>query len=188
VRPYRTILCSGEHQRLWALRQPPLNFGPLFEYPPPLGGNPPQKRWRHFIDHLLELGEDSFDLLVIDTVMCFLPAAPNNPHALRRALNEFRVIAGLPAAILLLHQTSAVRDGSRTRGPLTAFADILIDMQVPAGDRFTHRRPFFGVGRYPGTLQHLAAELTPQGTDYLLLPDDSPHPSPAPVFDTVLLL
>ena len=61
-------------------------------------------RWRHFIDHLLELTEYSFDLLVIDTVMSFLPAAQNNSRGLSKALHELRVVAGLPAGILLLHR------------------------------------------------------------------------------------
>jgi AAA domain-containing protein len=171
VRPGRTILCSEENDTLWALRQPPLDFGLQLEYHRPIGGNPSPRRWRRFIDHLLGLAEDSFDLLVIDTVMSFLPAAQNNPPALRKALNELRVVSHLPAGVLLLHQTSAARSRARARGPLTAFADILIDMHVPPGDRFTRRRHFHGVGRYPGTLQHVAAELNPEGTDYLLLPD-----------------
>src|SRR5207249_1818821 len=98
--------------------------------------------------------------------------AQNNPRALRQALNELRVVAHQPAGVLLLHQMCAARNRRRARGPLTAFADILIDMQVPpaAGDRFTRRRDFTGVGRYPGTLRHVRAELNPEGTDYLLLP------------------
>ncbi len=75
VRPGRTILCSEENVSLWALRQPPLDFGPQLEYHRPIGGNPTPGRWRRFIDHLLELAEGAFDLLVIDTVMSFLPAA-----------------------------------------------------------------------------------------------------------------
>jgi len=118
VRPGRTILCSEENKTLWALRQPPLDFGPQLEYHRPLGGNPSPGRWRRFIDHLLELPEDSFDLLVIDTVMPFLPAAQNNPSALRKALHELRVVADLPAGVLLLHQTCAARSGSRARGLL----------------------------------------------------------------------
>src|SRR5437660_7418022 len=180
VRPGRTILCSEENGSLWALRQPPLDFGPQLEYHRPMGGNPSPRRWRRFIDHLLGLGEGSFDLLVIDTVMSFLPAAQNNPAALRKALNELRVVAGLPAGILLLHQMCASRGRSRARGPLTAFADILIDMQIPPGDRFTRRRHSSGVGRYPGTLQYVAAELNPEGTDYLLLPDTPPEAALAP--------
>ena len=145
------------------------------EYHRPIGLNPSAGRWRRYIDHLLDLPQDSFDLLVIDTVMSFLPAAQNNPGGLRKALNELRVIADLPAGVLLLHQTSAARTRSRARGPLTAFADILIDLQAPGGDRRLRRRDVHGVGRYPGTLEHVAAELNPEGTDYLLLPDGPPE-------------
>src|SRR5437899_6433156 len=109
VRPGRTILCSEENDTLWALRQPPLDFGPQLEYHRPLGGNPSPGRWRRFIDHLLGLAEDAFDLLVIDTVMSFLPAAQHNPSALRKALNELRVVSGRPAGVLLLYQACAAR-------------------------------------------------------------------------------
>src|SRR6202022_2509590 len=155
------------------------------EFHRPLGGHPTPRRWRRFIDHLLGLSEDSFDLLVIDTVMNFLPAAENNPRALRKALHELRVVGARPTGVLLLHQTCAARSRSRARGPLTAFADILIDMQMPPGDRFTRRRHFHGVGRYPGTLQQVAAELNPDGTDFLLLPDAPPEAALAPALETL---
>jgi hypothetical protein len=185
VRRGRTILCSEENATLWALRQPPLDFGPRLEYHRPISCDPSPGRWRRFIDHLLGLGEGSFDLLVIDTVMSFLPAAPNTPRALRKALNELRVVGNLPAGVLLLHQTGAARGRSRARGPLAAFADILLDMQMPPGDRFSRRRHFDGVGRYPGTLQHVAAELNPEGTDYLLLADEPPGAANAVSLETV---
>src|SRR5262249_34882140 len=89
------------------------------------------------------------------------------------------------AGVLLLHQASAAGGRSRPRGPLRAFADILIDMQVPPGDRFTRRRHFCGVGRYPGTLQYVAAELNPEGTDYLLLPDEPPETAPTAALETL---
>ncbi len=113
-------------------------------------------------------------MLVIDTVMSFLPAAQNTPGALRKALNEQRVVCGMPTGVLRPHQACASRSRTRARGPLTAFADILIDTQVPSGDRFSRRRHISGVGREPGTLQHVAAELNAEGTDYLLLEDDPP--------------
>ncbi len=185
VLPGRTILCSEENHLLWELRQPPLDFGSQLEYHRPRCLNTTPGRWRRFIDHLLELGLDSFDLLAIDTVMSFLPTAQNNPRGLLKALKELRVVAGLPAAVLLLHQTYAARSRFRARGPLTAFADILIDMQVPAGDRFSRRRHFHGVGRYPGTLQYAAAELNPEGTDYRLLSDDPKERSQPPSLETV---
>lgn len=154
---------------------------PQLEFHHPLGANPSPGRWRRFIDHLLELEEDYFDLLVIDSVMSFLPAAQNNPRGLRWALNELRLVAGLPAGVLLLHQASAVRSRLRARGPLTAFADILIDMQAPPllapfGREITsgaaRRRHFYGVGRYRNIPAHVAAELNADGTDYTLLPDE----------------
>ncbi len=48
-------------------------------------------------------------------------------------------------------------------------------MQMPPGDRFTRRRHFSGVGRYPGPLQHVAAELNPEETDYRVLADGRPR-------------
>jgi hypothetical protein len=54
---------------------------------------------------------------------------------------------------------------SKLRGPLAAYADILIDMRVQPGDTFTCRRHFDGFGRYPGTIQHVAAELNAEGAD-----------------------
>jgi hypothetical protein len=185
VRPGRTILCSEENPTLWALRQPPLDLGPRLEFHHPQGRNLTRGRWRRFIDHLLELTEDPFLLLVIDTAMSFLPAAQNNPRRLRWALEELRVVAGMPASVLLLHQASAARSGHRARGPLRAFADILIDMDMPPGDRFTRRRRFCGVGRYPGTLQYVAAELNPEGTDYRLLADGPPEAAPAPSLEAL---
>jgi hypothetical protein len=185
VRPGRTIVCSEENDRLWALRQPPLDFGSQLEFHQPLCGNPTWGRWRRFIDHLLGIGEGKFDLLVIDTVMSFLPAGQNNPGTLRKALNELRIIGNMNVAVLLLHQSSTARSRSRARGPLTAFADILFDMQIPPGDPFTRRRHFHGVSRYPGTLAHAVAELSPEGTDYLLLPDAPTEPALAPALETL---
>src|SRR5437879_4519842 len=72
VQPGRTIVCSEENGVLWSLRQPPLNFGSQVEYDRPIGANPTPRRWRRYIDHLLDLPPDSFDFLVIDTVMSFL--------------------------------------------------------------------------------------------------------------------
>jgi hypothetical protein len=144
-----------------------------------------RSRSRPFIDHLLDFADGAFDLLVIDTVASFLPAAENNPRALRRALNELRVVSGMPAGVLLLHQAPRPRGGPQARGPLRAFADILIDMEAPRGDRLSRRRIFSGVGRYPGTLQYVAAELNAEGTDYLPVADDLPEVTLSQTLETV---
>jgi hypothetical protein len=124
VRPGRTIVCSEEHDLIWALRQPPLDFGPQVEFHRPLGGNPTWRRWRKFIDHLLELGLDYYDLLVIDTLMTFLPSPQSNPMRLRRWFNELRVIADYPAGVLTcirLARLAAARAPAASRGPLQIF-------------------------------------------------------------------
>ncbi|MBI3407936.1 MAG: AAA family ATPase [Planctomycetes bacterium] len=190
VRPGRTLLWSEESLGLWSLRQPPLDFGSELKYHDPTGAYSVRGSWRCFIDHLNDLGKDCYDLVVIDTVMTFLPSARNNYRRLGRALDDLRLVAYQSAGILLLHQACTVRTRSRTRCPLTALADIIIDMHIPHGSRFSRRRQFHGVGRYPGTLQHVAAELNPEGTDYLLLPDDElnangPDGSLGPALETL---
>jgi hypothetical protein len=72
---------------------------------------------------------------------------------------------------------------------LAAFADIVIELSFPrhqsrhaasaqaAGALPTRRRIFTGVGRYPGTLESVTAELNAAGTDYVLV-EDTVAPSP----------
>jgi hypothetical protein len=182
VRSGRTMLCSEENKELWALRQPPLDFGAALQFCQPIGNPPTRRAWRRFTEYLLghEFGEiESFDLLVIDTVLSFLPPVERNRAALRRMLEELRLIASSGVGVLLLNQSRAV---SR---PLAAFVDILLEMRVPRGDRGTRRRHFDGVGRYPSTLQHVFAELNAEGTDYLMLRDPILESAPSPVLETV---
>jgi hypothetical protein len=179
VYPGKTVLCSEENQRLWAMRQPPLDFGPELIFHRPYGDCPKRGRWKRFIDDLGELSfqDNPFDLLVIDTAMNFLPLADRNKRTLRWALSELGLVARLPAGVLVLNQR---RNAHR---PLAAFADIVIEMAVPGGLGVTRRRTFTGVGRYPDALQIVTAELNLEATDYILLPD-SPASRP-PLLDTL---
>jgi hypothetical protein len=185
VHPGRTILCSEEDDLLWSLRQPPLDFGSQLEYHRPISIEGTFEEWRNYVDYLLELGHDSYDLFVIDTVMSFLPASQNSARAMLRALEELRVVCGKMVGVLLIHQSNTARNRTRARGPLTSFADILIDMSIPGNDRFTRRRCFNGVGRYPGTPQRVVADLNPEGTDYVLLPDDVLQMAAGPSLEVV---
>jgi hypothetical protein len=179
VSPGKTVLCSEENDGLWALRQPPLDFGPdlLFHAPP--GDCPSRGRWKRFIDDLLELSfrPDPFDLLVIDTAVRFLPLGERNKKTLAWALSQLSLVARLPAGVLILNQSRNVQR------PLAAFADIVIEMAIPRGSAPTRRRTFTGVGRYPGTLEAVSAELNSEGTDYRVLPAGTP-PCP-PLFATL---
>src|SRR5206468_1640876 len=125
--------------------------------------------------------EDRFDLLVIDTAATFLPLADRNARFRRWAFSQLDLVANFPAGVLILNQSRNVHR------PLAAFADIVIEMEIPRGLGVTRRRTFTGVGRYPGTLQTATAELNPEGTDYVLLPDiPPPHPPLLATLQTLL--
>jgi hypothetical protein len=180
VFPGKTVVCSEENDALWALRQPPLDFGPDLLFHEPEIGPPSRGRWRRFIDDLIKLRfrEGPFDLLVIDTAVRFLPLGERNKKAVARALAELSVVAGFPAGVLILNQSRNVQR------PLAAFADIVIEMAVPRGAAPpTRRRTFTGVGGYPGTLGVVSAELNAEGTDYGVLAG-GPPPGP-PLFATL---
>lgn len=167
VWPGPSVLCSEESRCLWALRQPPLDFGPDLMFHQPMGPIPMRKNWRDFIDDLLNLDDGAFDLLVIDTAVAFLPLAYRNARVLRWGLCQLSYVAARPAAVLVLNQSRNVHR------PLAAFADIVIEMTIPrsAGNTPTRRRTFTGVGRYPETMQSMTADLNAEGTDYVASPD-----------------
>jgi hypothetical protein len=183
VYPGKTILCSEENERLWTLRQPPLDFGPELIFHKPAGPCPARGPWKRFIDDLFNLSfrENPFDLLVIDTAVSFLPLAHRNARLVRWAIAQLRLVAGFPAGVLVLNQSRTMHR------PLAAFADIVIEMAIPRGLGVTRRRLFTGVGRYPETLQTASAELNPEGTDYVLLADSpAPHPPLLTTLQTLL--
>jgi hypothetical protein len=106
--------------------------------------------------------------LVIDTAVRFPPLGERNKKTLGWALAQLSLVAGSPAGVLILNQSRNVQR------PLAAFVDIVIEMAIPRGLSPTRRRTFTGVGRYPGTLGAVRAELNAGGTDYVLLPDGAP--------------
>jgi hypothetical protein len=195
VQPSKTVLCSEENRHLWSLRQPPLDFGPELLFFCPVGDCPSRRSWRHYIDELIGFidTDDFFNLLVIDTAVRFIPLAVRNPRPLRWALAKLALVARFPAGVLILNQSRNVHR------PLAAFADIVIDMSMPrrhprcprSGNAATaienadavepagtRRRIFTGVGRYPGTLRSVTAELNADGTDYVLAEASPPPPNP----------
>jgi hypothetical protein len=170
VSPGKTVLCSEENDALWALRQPPLDFGPDLLFHTPVGDRPSRGRWKRFIDDLVELSfrDDPFELLVIDTAVRFLPRNERNRKTLAWALAQLALVADAPAGVLILNQSRNLQR------PLAAFADIGIEMALPRGAARTRRRTFTSIGRYPGTLEAVSAELNAEGTDYRVLPDGTP--------------
>jgi hypothetical protein len=183
VSPGRTVLCSEENRCLWALRQPPLDFGPELLYHTPLEGCPTRGRWKRFIEDLYTFAfeDDCFELLVIDTAINFLPLFERNQRVLRWALSLLREVTSFPVAVLVLNQKRNLHH------TLAALADIVVEMAIPRGAGETRCRTFTSVSRYPGALPTTTAELNAESTDYLLLPDSPPPPPPLlPIVQTLL--
>lgn len=204
VYPAKAIVCSEENSALWALRQPPLDFGADLLFHCPVGPIPSRGRWKRFFNDVLALcfPDPNYDILVIDTAVNFLPLTDRNKRTLRWAISTLCDFAQIPLAVLVLNQSRNVHR------PLAASADIVIEMTVPrtcsppshrekatsscslpspsgraVGGDGNRRRTFTGVGRYPGTLQSVTAALNAEGTDYVLL-DANPTPH-APLFCTL---
>src|SRR5262249_35118713 len=176
VEPGQAVLCAKENRHLWALRQPPFDFGSNLIFHRPGGECPSRGRWKRFIDDLFELWfqPDPAALLVIDTAVSFMPLADRNKRVLRWALGQLSLVADSPAGVLVLNQSRNVHR------PLAAFADIVIEMEIPRGDPLTRRRTFTGLGRYPETLQAAIAELTSDGPDSFPPPEAPAPPPPLP--------
>ena len=124
------------------------------------------------------------DLLVLDTMMSFLPSSQND-------LVRLQMVRGpeadrrYPAGVLILHQACTARGRAgalRVRG---ALADILIDMSAPSADLASRRRRFSGVGRDPGTLQNVEGELNAEGTDYVQVAEATPIQGLGPSLETL---
>jgi hypothetical protein len=181
VRSGGAIVVSEEEPPMWARRQATLDFGPrVCFFCRPFTGTPSLRRWRRFVDTISELvHEHPIDLLVLDPVACFLPAAENHAASLVKALSELQHLTEEGLAVLLLHHpkkgVAALGQAARGSGALPAFVDIVLELRVPRGSFETRRRRLHGFSRFAQTPRSLLAELNAAGTDYVVLPDTAPE-------------
>jgi len=188
VRAGTTVVITEEDDSSWVRRQQGLDFGPNVCFCRPDVST--FGRWRRFFDKLVTLYmKREFDLLVIDSLASFLPAAENHPRSLRKALEELRFHDFCSAGVLLVHhpRRAGGRVGSAARGStaLPALTDILLDMRLPGGDPFTRRRLLYGLGRYPETPQRLLIEMNAEASDYAVLADSAADAAFAPALDAI---
>jgi len=107
VYPGNTVVCSEEHLRLWALRQPPLDFGPRVTFHTPDSYHPTPGAFQRFMNDAGFLAmEGTCDLLVIDTAATFLPLRERNKRILRRTLGELKALTAEETSVLLINQTA----------------------------------------------------------------------------------
>jgi hypothetical protein len=178
VFPGKSAIISEEDIDLWRPRAAQLDFGgQVCFHCQPFDGRPSPQQWQALIDQVLaEHDEYGLDLVVIDTLVSFLPGRDENrAAAVLDALLPLRALTRAGVALLILHHPrkgeTLPGQAARGSGALPAFADLFLEMNFPAGDPATRRRLVTGFSRLKETPRRLLMELNADGTDYHLLPD-----------------
>jgi hypothetical protein len=175
VAPGRTALVSEESRELWELRRERLDFGNhTWFLCRPFSGLPSFAQWSALIDRLAQLKDASgVDLVAIDSLAQFLPGGTENlaPLMLER-LAPLRRLTERRMAVLLLHHprkgAAAPGEAARGSGALTAYADVIVEMDCCRRARTGNdrRRALVAYSRYEETPRDLVIELNAAGTDY----------------------
>lgn len=174
VRPARAAVLSEETAVHWGLRGRGLDFGPHARFLcRPFRRKPTADDWRQLIDRLDRAGrDDGLDLLVIDSLAAFTPAgSENNPDSVLAVLRPLEQLTSACVSVLLLHHPRKGRlqpgQSARGSGALSAYADILVEMQfLPRTGRHDRRRRLSAWSRHEQTPRELIIELSADGTDY----------------------
>jgi hypothetical protein len=115
------------------------------------------------------------DLVVIDSLACFLPAhSENSAGALLECLTPLQRLSAAGMSVLLLHHPrkgkTLAGQAARGSGALPSFVDIIIEMGHYAHpDDLDRRRRLVAFSRHDDTPRHLLIELNDDGTDYVVL-------------------
>jgi hypothetical protein len=179
VRPGKAVIVSEESVSQWHVRKQKFGFGPhVCWICRPFRGRPRPHDWASLLIHLLDLRhEHQIDLAVIDPLAEFLPTrSESEAGGVLDALKPLQLLTAEGLAVLLAHhpRKHGKPDSrwARGSGALTAFADILIEMDYygdPADpDR---RRTLRAYSRFDDTPRCRVIELTETGTDFRSLGD-----------------
>jgi hypothetical protein len=179
VRPGKAVIVSEESIAQWRLRKQKFGFGPhVCWICRPFRGRPRPLEWLALLDHLLDLRrEHPIDLAVIDPLSEFLPAkSESEAGGVLDALLPLQRLTAVGLAVLLCHHPRKHgrpdSQWARGSGALTAFADVLIEMDYHANpsdpDR---RRKVTAYSRFDDTPRCRVIELDETGTNYRSLGD-----------------
>lgn len=177
VAPGVSFVASEEDPSLWAMRLRSLDLARVCFSCRPFAGRPTPDQLHDFASHILQLKDQhNLDLVVFDTLACFLPTPDENSAGLvLSALAPFSRLAAEGLAVLLLHHPkkgdAPLGQAARGSGALLAAVDVFLEMRHPGGDPFTRRRRLFAWSRFPETPRRLLIELAPDSSGYTLLPD-----------------
>jgi hypothetical protein len=174
VKPGRAVVLSEEGPALWQARheQCPMgnHVGLLCR---PFRGKPSHEQWADLMEHLSQRqAMAGLDLLVIDTLFCFLPGRnENNANLMGEALLPLQQLTSQGVAVLIMHHTRKQQsaDGKMARGSgaLAGFVDILIEMHwYGSPESSDRRRRLQAWSRFAETPRQLIVEWT-AGGEYL---------------------
>lgn len=173
-----SAVVSEEPQDIWSRRARKLNFGPnIILYCRPFKSTPDHTQWSALIDQLVDdRARHGVNLVAFDPLIHVLPCSENNSTALRDALEPLRRLTDCGVAVLLLHhppkEGAVLGKASRGNGALPAFADILLELRMPAGNPATHQRWLHGFSRHEETPRQLLTEMHVTGMGYRVLRDE----------------
>jgi len=194
VRPGRAIVLTEEGAGLWMGRCRTFGIGENVSFGfRPFIFRPDARQWKLMIENLDNLHRRrGFDLLVIDPLATIWPCQDENSAAgVTESLRPLRELARRNVAVLLLHHPR--KDGanggraSRGSGALSAFVDILIEMQWYAGPETPdRRRRLLAWSRHDATPRQLLIELTPDGTNYIAAHDNEANATPTDIVRQLL--
>jgi hypothetical protein len=175
----RAIIVSEEAVELWAVRRRSIPIGPHVRLVSrPFAGRPTPEQWDELIRHVEgERERVGLDLLVVDTLMSFLPGRSDcNPGPVLDLLYPLRRLATSGVSVMLLHhprKEPADEGGvARGSGALLGFVDIILELSRHgrmAAD--SCRRRIAGFSRHRETPDSLVYEWTPGTPDFRAVAD-----------------
>lgn len=174
VKPARAAVVSEETAQQWLQRGQKFDLADHVHFLcRPFLTQPSHADWLGLIAHLAELRQhEGIDLAVIDSLAAFLPGTENSATSILKALAPLQRLTPLGLSLLILHHPrkgkSPGGQASRGSGALTAFVDILIEMEYLEGPGIDdRRRQLHAYSRFEQTPRDLIIELNAAGTDYL---------------------
>ena len=181
VAPGRAVVVSDENEGLWAGRHRRLGFGPNVRFLcQPFDGAPTQADWQAIVDNLMMLrGPQGLDLVVIDSLVSFLPGSESDARVIQEFFHELRRLTALGTCVFILHhpRTAKSARGQTARGHriLTRSADVVLELEwagPPESD--DRRRRLWAFSPFAETPPRKMIELSIDHRDYACRGDFAP--------------
>jgi AAA domain len=180
VTPGVSLVVSEEPRDLWPQRCRRHRLGhEVGVLTRPFAGRPTCAQLEQLHADLLDArAERGLDLVVFDSLACFLPARnENSADAMVNGLTPFLALAEAGLAVGLWHHPAKgeppLGQAARGSGALLATVDIFLEMRHPGGNPFTRRRKLTAWSRYEQTPKQMLIELSADGLSYERLADTS---------------